>query len=114
MKERKAVDKVNMGFTSRLAWGLFSRIESPGFGACERCGMSWAIVNGHATYVAGGFGIFPLCLECKLELSPEERLPYYLALYKRWPTMQSHYSIDELTQGVLNEVVDERELESCS
>ena|SRR3990167_2251141 len=114
MSERKAVDRVHMDFVSRLAWGLSSRLESPGYGACERCGMSWAVVNGHTTYVVSGCGIFPLCLECKLELSPEERLPYYLAVYKRWQTKEPHYSIEELTQAVLSEVINERELESGS
>ena len=112
MSERKAVDKVHMDFVSRLAWGLSSRLENPGYGACERCGMSWAVVNGHTTYVVSGWGMFSLCLECKLELSPEERLPYCLAVLKRWN--DPHYSVEELKTAVLNEVINDREFENSS
>ena len=54
-----------------------SQIMYPNFGHCYRCGMSWAIVQGHSTQYSPRHGCFPLCEKCWVTLSPKDRLPFY-------------------------------------
>lgn len=61
-----------------------------GYGACYRCGDSWYWKEQHITTFntseSGASGCFPLCEECWRQLTPEERLPYYVRLMHRWLT----------------------------
>ncbi len=58
--------------------GKISKLVSPGFGACHRCGVTWNCVgNHHSTWYTKQSGCFPLCQWCWEQLTPEERLPFY-------------------------------------
>lgn len=60
-----------------------ARIANPGYSSCGRCGMPWAVVEGHSTLYSERWGMFPLCVECWTELgTPDARLPFYRALYE--------------------------------
>lgn len=72
---------------------ILSRLRSPGYGWCGRCGMPWSKVKGHDTSYgrycrdkeSQGKGCFPLCEGCWQELgSPEARIEYYKRLVDRW------------------------------
>ena len=64
--------------------GPISRLLSPTYGACERCGTTWKYVKGHPTFYTQTWGMSPLCEKCWMDLTPEERVPYYRQLYERW------------------------------
>lgn len=57
---------------------------SPGYSGCGRCHRNWRICISHGTKISGEEGVFPLCRDCWKELSIEERLPYYRALWNQW------------------------------
>jgi len=59
------------------------RKHSDGYGRCLHCGGSWAIKRPHWTWYSDA-AMGPLCEECYDELSPEERLPYYVKLWESW------------------------------
>ena len=66
---------------------LLALIESPfaiGYGHCGRCKRKWKFVHGHVTDYQIGSGCFPLCENCWEELSPEQRVPYYIKLVELW------------------------------
>lgn len=68
-----------------LRLGRWSRILAPGYSWCEKCGTPWRFVAEHVTDYTATRGIFPLCEKCWAELSPEERLPFYWAVWSNWP-----------------------------
>jgi|SRR3990167_1505184 len=106
---KKRPDKTGMDFVSRMAIGLLTRLDYPGIHACGRCGISGEVVELHVTFVVGGRGVSVLCLECMLELTPDDRLPYYMAVYNRWLLLGcgTYYTTDELRAAVLNEVIND-------
>ncbi len=57
---------------------------SPRYSSCGRCNMTWDYVDGHDTKYSETMGCFPLCERCWGELTIEERLPYYKALWIEW------------------------------
>ena len=58
---------------------------APNFGTCECCGRPWKFAKEHSTKYTISSGCFPLCEKCWAKLkTPEKRIPYYRALYKRW------------------------------
>jgi hypothetical protein len=61
--------------------GKVARRVFPNYGWCERCGLPWAVVEGHITrYRTDGVvtkGCFPLCEGCWSLLTAEERVPFY-------------------------------------
>ncbi len=57
---------------------------SPGYSGCGHCHRNWRICQSHSTKISGEEGVFPLCEECWEELSIEQRLPYYQALWDKW------------------------------
>lgn len=74
-------------FFRRLAAWWLNRFY-PGYGTCGRCQRNWKICQYHNTdYVedeSSGHGCFPLCEACWQELTIEQRLPYYRALWQEW------------------------------
>lgn len=85
----------------RIILGHQERSSDPDWGSCFRCGRPWKNIHGHNTaYGSKGFGCFPLCEDCWSELTPEERLPYYRALYDSWtPDCQDDWN--EIEQAVM-------------
>lgn len=75
-------------FERLRAW--IERWLSPGLGTCYRCRRPWISDNWHATPYGRGRGCFPLCERCWAMLTPDERLPYYEALWRKW----SEYGTD--------------------
>ncbi len=66
--------------------GFFVKLYpgSWGYSDCERCGRTWNIAREHSTDLGDGGGMFALCEYCWNELTPQERLPYYLRVYNSW------------------------------
>lgn len=71
------------------AWRAYRRYKrtgrrNGGFGSCFRCGLSWnndlAVGKQHYTRYKEGHSCFPLCEDCWGVLSPEQRIPFYMAL----------------------------------
>lgn len=68
----------------RQIFGRLTRLLSPGYSGCGRCGCAWRFVQEHVTNYRLALGCFPLCEWCWRRLTPQERLPYYQALWQRW------------------------------
>jgi hypothetical protein len=68
----------------RRAFGAITRIITPGYSYCGKCGITWKFVKGHSTNYTNSRGCFPLCEHCWELLTPEERLPYYKDLWDSW------------------------------
>lgn len=71
-------------FAQRLAEGARQRTIKNGFGCCGRCSMKWNTVASHSTPYGMYGSMFPLCVHCWADLTPETRLPYYEALWLEW------------------------------
>jgi hypothetical protein len=54
-----------------------------GYGGCGRCCDSWLWKPSHATEITSWDGVFPLCEDCWKALTPEERLPFYRAMFEQ-------------------------------
>jgi hydrogenase maturation factor HypF (carbamoyltransferase family) len=69
----------------RRILGFFSKIFSPGYSSCMRCGITWKFTKEHSTSYNEHSGCFPLCEHCWQELgTPENRLIYYQQLWAEW------------------------------
>ena len=75
------------------------------YGNCGYCGRTWDKVEHHNTRITEHVGMFPLCEECWRALTPEQRLPYYRALYSSWLPygLPLPYTWEQIEQAVLNE-----------
>lgn len=52
---------------------------------CGRCNLPWAVVSPRSVMYSDHMGVFALCTSCWDELgSVEDRMPYYVALVRRW------------------------------
>ena len=98
----------SLPLNERMIVGKFARFEHKGWGDCGRCGRPWSICEGHTTdytvsdadtiamakmeaklsniseeqvALSPSRGCFPLCESCWKELTIEQRLPFYHALY---------------------------------
>ncbi|MEN3369987.1 MAG: hypothetical protein V7609_2130 [Verrucomicrobiota bacterium] len=54
-----------------------------GLGECGRCLDSWLWKPHHTTDFTSRDGVFPLCEDCWKRLTPDERLPFYRAMFER-------------------------------
>jgi hypothetical protein len=64
--------------------------------ACGRCQFPWPVVRGHSTAYDPSSGCFPLCEGCWQELqTPENRMPYYMALVDWWEREARRWNIKE-------------------
>jgi hypothetical protein len=99
-------------FGERLGVGIAASPHLHSMG-CFRCQRSSELCDHHATWwwsvteaqknfyrewvgdpfvdVVGGEGCSPLCEDCWRELSPDERLPYYKALYDLWESQRKFW-----------------------
>lgn len=68
----------------RRLWGKHIAAASPGWGHCYRCLRTWNACKNHVTQYSELSGCFPLCEPCWKELTPAERLPFYLELIQSW------------------------------
>ncbi len=70
----------------RKTIGFVSRQFDPGMGICGHCGCTWVFAKFHNTPYEYGEDntCSTLCEACWRDLTPEQRLPYYRDLYKRW------------------------------
>ena len=58
--------------------GKLSRILSPNYGYCSKCGTTWKFVDGVSVNYKPYTGTFKLCTKCYLECSDEEKISFYL------------------------------------
>lgn len=75
---------------------------APGWGHCARCGTNWHFVDGHSTMIHGGGGMFPLCVHCWGELTPEQRLPFYKKVFESWEEPRD-FRWEVIEEAVLSE-----------
>jgi hypothetical protein len=69
----------------RQIFGWISRVLSPGYSGCLRCGMSWLFTRHHITRYSFFAGCFPLCEHCWRKLTVDQRLRYYHGLvFEEW------------------------------
>lgn len=75
--------------------GALSRLASPTYSSCFRCGRTWNTCRNHSTpyswhtpYPGGvkrpASACFPLCEDCWGELTRAQRLPYYRQMFDEW------------------------------
>lgn len=69
-------------------WG-----QRRGYSGCLRCGDSWNWKRRHSLWLSGNQGIFPLCEECWLELSPEQKLHYCEQLFNEWEAISAKHGL---------------------
>jgi hypothetical protein len=67
-----------------LMWWRCLLGRASGYGWCGRCKRPWNVVRSHETPYRPGQGCFPLCEDCWQILTPDQRLPYYMALVDKW------------------------------
>jgi hypothetical protein len=79
-------DHIKLPFWARKVVGLITSPLSLLYGTCGRCKRAWALCDMHVTHYMPPAGCFALCEDCWGELTPAERLPYYMALVNRWET----------------------------
>jgi len=70
-----------------------------GLGGCYKCGTPWDCIRSHSTRYNPGSACFPLCEPCWQELTPTDRLPFYLKLLSHWDATPERYC--EVIQAVL-------------
>ena len=68
----------------RRILGIMESAFYPRYSLCENCWRPWPRVKAHVTRYRDGSGCFPLCEVCWKQFTPEERLPYYKSLWKKW------------------------------
>ena len=71
-------------YHKRLLRSVILRALHPGYGCCGRCRTPWPECESHTTIVNFGHGMFPLCVDCWSELTPNQRLPYYKSMCDTW------------------------------
>jgi len=89
MEQRLAMTEVPKAPRWRRISGYFGRWFAPGYSACGRCRRPWKFCDGHSTRYSDSHGCFPLCEQCWLELTVEQRMPFYR--YLVWGTWASSY-----------------------
>jgi hypothetical protein len=83
-----------LSYSDRLAMAVESHKIAPGCHFCERCLMSFNVLNPHCTmYGDGTKGIAALCEDCWLELEPADRLPFYYRLWVAWHRLGEPYPL---------------------
>lgn len=73
----------NAHFETRKGLAVLLKPMYQGFG-CVRCELPWNVTEGHTTKISPFESCFALCEKCWEDLSPEERLPFYKALFEKW------------------------------
>ena len=58
--------------------------RAQGFGSCYHCHDTWNYSKEHATYYDNGFACFALCQRCWQQMTPNQRMPYYMLLISNW------------------------------
>lgn len=69
--------------------------ERQGFGHCSACLDTW---NWKPNHITSEILIFVLCQECWLELTPEQRLPFYLDHVKKKKEQNPDYFTNHRTK----------------
>lgn len=72
----------------------------PGYSRCRRCKTPWNWVHYHVTDYSPGHGCLPLCEKCWIELTPEQRLPFYRNLIESWRFDDDELTLDETWNSV--------------
>lgn len=80
-----------------------SRRLYPSHSWCIRCGMPWAIVEGHIVYPKGypGRGAFACCTQCWPLMTPDERVEAIGKLVAEWRKMAPQSEDDKAYAGAL-------------
>ena len=63
------------------------------FGTCGLCGVPWHFVEAHTTPITKVQGCFPLCVNCWLTLTVDQRMPFYRQLWESWRDMEGNEKI---------------------
>lgn len=95
-------------YLERCKRGAVSRKANPNTWFCLRCNLSYHDCDHHDTPYCPhenqhGYcrGIFVLCAECWQEITPEQRVPYYIAgVLGSWPP-EDHHLLDFIKVSVL-------------
>lgn len=80
-------------------------VPESAFGNCYACKRSWKWVDSHPTIYSESSACFPLCQMCWESFIPEQRLPYYRALFDEWERQspQSENQWEQIRAAVLAE-----------
>lgn len=71
-------------FARHVVAFLFNWIFA-GYSNCGCCKRTWPLVRRHhATNYSNGRAMFPLCEACWKDLTPAQRMPYYMKLLDSW------------------------------
>ena len=68
----------------KLRIGSVSQFITPRWRFCVRCKTSWGFIKWHLTVWEPHSGVCALCEVCWVELTPEQRWPYYEELFRIW------------------------------
>lgn len=70
---------------SRRLAAFFGNVFCIGYSQCGCCKRAWPLVKvHHSTEYRRGRSMFPLCEACWKELTPLQRMPYYMKLIDSW------------------------------
>ena len=69
---------------TRRIIGAISRVFSPSYSTCDRCGRPWNVCKEYTVMIDRNRGCFALCTDCYPEATVEERKHYYTNLICSW------------------------------
>ena len=75
-----------------------------GCGGCDRCGDRWNWKKDHIIWMTDTTGCFPLCEECWLNSTKEEKLKYYIDHLHKHPDRRIDF---EATDKRLRDQIEE-------
>lgn len=75
---------MKLTFEQRVELGAAEQERHPTHGCCKRCGRPWACAAAHFTPYSEERKVGFLCVDCWVETTPQERLPFYLAGWLLW------------------------------
>lgn len=85
----KKVLPLGLSFQARRE--LAGRLLPSHFSHCSRCRLPWNVVEGHVIAYSRNSGCFPICNECWDDLTPVDRVPFYLDWLRQTDASMKQY-----------------------
>lgn len=82
---------VPLGLSFQARRELAARLLPSHFSGCGRCKLPWNVVEGHSIAYSRTSGCFPICNECWDDLTPVDRVPFYLDWLRRADASMKQY-----------------------
>jgi hypothetical protein len=92
-------------FARRTVAFLFNWIFM-GYSNCGCCKRAWPLVRKHhCNDYSRGRAMFPLCEACWKDLTPEQRMPYYMKLIDSWEESSDGKNHNDLSYSDIRKAI---------